>query len=289
MPAVPDESSKLTSAQAKRLRWALERYGHLLAEALGKDNSAEARDLRVLSEAEIPAQVIQLLMERADPTQAKTMTAWLLKQYVAGKLRLEDTGTAYETLEMFERHSPHLPTEQRDIGRYPDLASAWKAVLPLATEAKETISGKAQKALDRDKAYAESRILRQDQDGFTVAVPLTEFAAKWWGRGTRWCTAAEKDNRFGQYHKDAPLIVVVIPELKEQGKFQLWFTAKDIQFMDAADNEVSDAIIEENWGRFEPLVQASFVRNGKMLKWFPEHLRTEALCRTAVAQNGRAL
>jgi len=289
MADVPNESSKLPSAHAKRLGWALDKYGHLLAEAVGKDVSAEALELRALPEAEIPERLVRSIMEKADPTQAKTMTAWIVKQYAASKLWLEDTGTAHETLEMFDRYSPNLPIEQRDIGRYPDLASAWKAVLPFATEAKEKLSGRAQKTMDRDKAYAESRILRQDDDGFTVAVPLTEFAAKWWGRGTRWCTSAEKDNKFQHYHQKSPLIITVIPQLGEHGKFQIWASNNDLQFRDAADEEVSDTVIAENWERFAGLVQVAFAQNGRALKWFPEHLRTEALCRTAVAQSGLAL
>jgi hypothetical protein len=258
-------------------------------EAVGKDTSAEAREVETLPEGDIPARVIQIIMEKSDPTRAKTMTGWLVKQYAASKLRLEDTGTANETLEMFDRYSPNLPIEQRDIGRYPDLSSAWKAVLPFATEAKEKLSNRAQKALDRDKAYAESRILRQDEDGFTIAVPLTEFAAKWWGKGTRWCTGAEKDNRFWQYHKDAPLIVMVIPELGERGKFQMYVTGEGIQFADAADKLVPAEVIDGNWSRFAPLVRAAFKQNGQALRFFPKSLRTERLCRIAVAQNGNAL
>ena len=145
-------------------------------------------------------------------------------------------------------------------------------------------------ALDHEaRAYAESRILRQDQDGFTIAVPLTEFAAKWWGRGTRWCTAAEKDNKFRQYHKDAPLIVVVIPELKEKGKFQIWTTEGDVQFMNAADQRPPEDLVAQYWPRFEPVICSVLRQNSSALARVPEYLRTEDMCRIAVAQNGWAL
>jgi hypothetical protein len=284
---------KTLGTHARRLTWALKAHGHLLTAAVRQDSSTEARHVEKLPKEQIPEHVARIILERADPTMAKTMTGWLVKQYAQGQLRLEDAGTAHETLDMFQRYAPKLPVGKRDLGKYQSLAEAWQVVFPLAEAEQDKLSGKAQKAMERDKAYAESRILRQDQDGFTVAVPLTEFAAKWWGRGTRWCTAAEKSNAFWQYHKDAPLIVVVIPELKEKGKFQLWVTKSDVQcdvqFMDAADQPVSEVLITEYWRRFEPVVSFALRHNGWSLKYVPEAFRTDEMCRIAAAQNGRAL
>jgi Domain of unknown function (DUF4116) len=297
MPNDPPPSPKPTAAHKKRLSWALEKHGHLLAEALCKDTSAEARAVEKLHESQIPGRIVTLILEKADPSKNKGMTAWLVGQYAQGNLRLEDLGTANETLTMFRRYAPKLEPEKRDLGQYPNLAAVWEAVIAFANAEEQHISGRAQKALDRDKAYAESRILRQDPDGFTVAVPLTEFAAKWWGKGTRWCTAAEKDNQFWQYHKIAPLFIVVIPELKEKGKFQLWATegdvpfidAADVQFMDAADQRPPEDLVEAYWPRFEPIFSFAWRKNGRALTCVPKALRTAEMCRIAVAQNGVAL
>jgi len=289
MPDSPILPSKRPAAHAKRLAWALKAHGHLLTAALRKDTSPEARQVEKLPEEQIPEHVGRIILERADPTMAKTMTGWLVRQYAQGGLRLEDTGTANETLTMFQRYAPKLPEGQRDLGKYQSLAEAWQMVFPLAEAEQNKLSGKAQRALDRDKAYAESRILRQDEDGFTIAVPLTEFAAKWWGRGTRWCTAAEKENQFFYYHWQAPLIVVVIPELKEKGKFQIWATEDDVQFMDAADEEVTKTLITEYFYRFDLFVSFLLRKHGLTLGNLPKKLRTVELCRMAVVQNGEAL
>ncbi len=282
-------SDKLTSSRANRHAWALERHGHLLVDALRKDTSADAHEVEKRPEEQIPARLVSLILGKADPTQNKGMTAWLVRQYAEGNLRLEDLGTANETLTMFRRYMSRLTPGQRDLGQYPSLAAVWEAVIGFANAEEQHLSGKAQKALDRDKAYAESRILRQDLDGFTIAVPLTEFAARWWGRGTRWCTAAENRNAFWHYYKDAPLIVVVIPELKEKGKFQLWATEGVVQFMDAADNSVSDVLITEYWPRFEPLIGFALRKHGWALEYVPQTLRTDEICRIVVAQYGMAL
>jgi hypothetical protein len=283
------EAMRLTKARLSRVTWALETYGHLIADAVRADTSPEAREVEKSPVASFPEHVARMIQERADPTVAKTMTGWLIKQYAEGRLRLEDLGSANDTLKMFEKHSKKLPKGKQDLRQYPSLAKVWEVVSPIADAEQDKLSGKAQKALDRDKAYSESRILSQDPDGFTVAVPLSEFAAKWWGKGTRWCTAAEKDNQFWQYHKIAPLIVVLIPELKEKGKFQLWVTKNDVQFMDAADEPVSEVLITEYWPRFEAVISFALRQNGGALLHVPEDLRTEELCRIAVAQNAGAL
>ena len=289
MPKSVSALSKLPAAHAKRLAWALTESGHLLTAAVREDTSPEARQLETLPEGQIPEHVARLIQGRADPTTAKTMTGWLVKQYAQKTLRLEDLGTANETLDMFHRYARRLPKGRQDLGQYQSLARVWEVVSPIAQAEHDKLSGKAQKALDRDKDYAESRILRQDDDGFTVAVPLTEFAAKWWGRGTRWCTAAEKDNQFWQYHKDAPLIVIVIPELKEKGKFQIWVNEGHVQFRDTADRPVCSVLITEYWPRFELVMSYTLRQNGRALVYVPWDLRTEETCRIAVTQNGAAL
>ena len=258
-------SLKLPTAHSKRLSWALNAYGHFLSSAVVNDTSPEAREVEKLSGAQIPEHVARMILERADPTAAKTMTGWLVKQYAQGALRLEDLGTAYETMDMFHRYARKLPADTRDLGRHGSLADVWEVVSPIAEAEMEKLSGKAQKALDRDKAYTESRILRQDPDGFTVAVPLTEFAAKWWGRGTRWCTSATEGNQFWSYHKHAPLFVVVIPQRQLKGKFQLWANRNEVQFMRASDQEVSHLEIRKNWKYFRQALSSFSCRENPVL------------------------
>jgi hypothetical protein len=289
MPNAPASSDTPPSAHANRHAWSLEMYGYLLAEALRKDTSAEAREVEKLPEAQIAAHIVTLVLEKADPTQNKGMTAWLVRQYAEGNLRLEDLGTANVTLTMFQRYAQRLEISQRDLGQYQSLAAVWESVIGFAQAEEQQISSKAQKALDRDKAYEESRILRQDPDGFAIAVPLTEFAAKWWGRGTRWCTSAENDNQFWQYNRRAPLIIFNIPKLKTHGKFQLWVTDEQIEFMDAADTQVSTKTMEKYWSNFSSIFHYAVSQNSKALAFFPEKFRTADLCNIAVGKSGDAL
>jgi hypothetical protein len=281
-------SQTYTPYHANRHAWALEKYRHLLVGAVERDTSAEAREAKKLPKEQIPGRLVSLIMERADPTPNKGMTAWLVQQYAQGGLRLEDLGTANETLALFQRYAQRLEPGQRDLGKYPRLAAVWEAVIGFANAEEQNLSGKAQKALERDRAHAESRILYQDQYGFTIAVPLTEFAAKWWGKGTRWCTAAEKHNQFFEYHEEAPLIVIVVPDLGTKGKFQLWATDEEFNLLNAQDEAVPEELIVTRWDTFEKVYRLILSADGFALMYVPKGLLTEELCRIAVAQNGRA-
>ena len=289
MPDALASSATLPSAHANRHAWALEKYGHLLAEALCKDTSAEAREVEKLPLQQIPAHLVSLILGKADPTQNKGMTAWLVGQYAQEKLRLEDLGTANETLAMFRRYAQRLNPTKRDLGQYSNLAAVWETVIGFANDEEQRLSGKAQKALDRDKAYAESRILRQDEDGFTIAVPLTEFAAKWWGKGTRWCTAADKDNQFRHYHETAPLFVVNIPAMGAHGKFQFWVTERIFQIMDATDQPIATDIFDSYWAYLAPLMNLLLEKNGRLLAQIPKKFRTSELCEKALGQTPEVL
>jgi hypothetical protein len=73
----------------------------------------------------------------------------------------------------------------------------------------------------------------------TVYHPTTEAGSKFYGSGTKWCTAATNDNKFSDYNKEAPLYIV-IPKSDPKNKFQLFFDSDGYcEFMDASDNKVT--------------------------------------------------
>ena len=96
------------------------------------------------------------------------------------------------------------------------------------------VSGKDEDRRERETVRAESTIVLE-KGGWTVALPRTERAACWWGRGTRWCTAAtDSHNMFERYNQNGALVVIVRPDGE---KFQ--FHASGGDFMDAADRSAS--------------------------------------------------
>ena len=222
-----------------RLDYLRTQYASALLDAVRRDvrnASLLAEWLDGSAEKSIDADVVFQRYRSADPTRTGACTQWLIRQAIAGDLPAEDLPKAKETLEVFLAYKRRLKPASRDLGRHGSLGSVWKAVEHLVLENAAT-SGKDEERREREAVRAESEILLE-QDGWTVAIPKTERAAKWWGRGTRWCTAAEQENMFSRYHREGPLVAIVRPD---GAKFQ--FHGQTQQFMDAADRS-ADAVRE---------------------------------------------
>ena len=237
----------------------------------------------------------------ADPTRNAAYLPWLLRTYAVGGYRLEDLSKAHDTLAAFARLRGQLPNmstidgevrNPRKLGSHMTLASLWKAVAPLIEAERLAEENKTGEDVDtaRERALSQSRVIHRS-NRVVMAVPMTEEASCWWGRGTQWCTAARNGNAFEQYHSKAPLIVVC---LRKSGdlparKLQLYVHADDMQFMDENDAEVSPELIFERWQDLEMLLHWAVSRSGMALYCVPEPLRTEAVCLAAVSRDGQAL
>lgn len=81
-----------------------------------------------------------------------------------------------------------------------------------------------------------------------VIQPLDEEAAKYYGNGTTWCTAATNNNMFSSYNKDGPMFILLPKQPQHVGeKYQVH--AVSGQFMDEQDDPVSPLIvIRERFG-----------------------------------------
>jgi Domain of unknown function (DUF4116) len=264
----------------------------------------------VVEREELSEQALIHKFADIDPTPGKSRTQWLVKTYIRDEqFKWEDLGRAHAALAAFERFKPKLPREQRELCRLISLRELESLIDPLVKAQAmarlerdlSTATGRELRRLEEWKARDESIIISSDFSDFelksrsnrgegndlpTIVVPMTEFASKWWGRGTKWCTSAETDNRFASYHKDAPIIIIV----RSNGvKLQAYVTKDIIQFMDAADKRVGKEIIRAQWNELKALVYWMLKQNGEALEYVPVKLRSPELCRIAVEQNGMAL
>jgi Domain of unknown function (DUF4116) len=293
-------------------------HGKALSEAIGQrehnnsfqvvaqfetnDLLADALEVESSSASSLGSQKTQLLdrdlIQRFadnDPTDGKSRTQWLVKTYIQDEqFKLEDLGRGHAALTAFERFKRKLPVEQRELSRLNKLRDLEALVDPFIkaeerarlTRDLSSATGREKRRLEEWKARDESVVVQEGKGIPTIAVPMTEFASCWWGRGTQWCTAADKDNAFNDYHKDAPLIVIVCPD---GAKFQINVTRNKIQFMDNTDKKISKETILMRWDEFQSLLYWVLQQNGKVLEFVPKEYRNLELYSLAVEQNGQAL
>jgi hypothetical protein len=249
----------------------------------------------------------------ADVTKGKYVR-FLIEAFLNNKFLEEDLiggleSTIGQAICLFHKHKSKLPENMRSIYNYTSPGDLWNNVKQFQGE----LSGKELKKEEREKIYRETKFIYKDEDtGFQIVSPLTEESAKWWGKGTRWCTSAENNNMFYSYVKDAPLFILLMPASASTAgngdKLQLWKNQDDIQFMNEADNKVTLDYIKENWKILEPicrwlnnirfipkqyrtkeLYEIAIKQDGLNLMYVPEQLRTKELCELAIQNNGEAL
>lgn len=220
----------------------------------------------------------------ADITKGK-YSRFLLDCFLNNKFHKEDligglNSTVGISISLFNKHKGKLPEDMRSVYKYNSPGDLWIAV----KEYKNESSGKEIKKDIKKRIYEETEFVFKDDDTkFQIISPLTEDSAKWWGKGTRWCTAADNNNMFWNYAKYAPLFILIMPNGE---KLQLWkdFKLNEVQFMDEADNNVQADYIKKNWDILEPILM--WIDD---LEYIPDEFKTPELCEMAVEQNGMAL
>ena len=79
-------------------------------------------------------------------------------------------------------------------------------------------------------------VIVYETDKSIVYNPTTEDGARYYGRGTRWCTAAKNNSMFTYYDRMGPLFIIQ-SKINPDIKFQIHLPSK--QLMDDKDNEVT--------------------------------------------------
>ena len=152
---------------------------------------------------------------------------WLMKQYVKNKFKIpEDLPKLNSELEQFSKISHKL--EKTNIHDY-----SWDEFLSVLPKLDDIHTSKEEERIA--KAGAEKLF---EDENWLVIHPKTEEAACYYGKGTRWCTAAREDNYFDRYNQDGNLYIIISKKNPEE-KYQIHFQSGS--FMNAEDKDINDA------------------------------------------------
>jgi hypothetical protein len=198
----------------------LQKMGDQLAQTAAREHTT--------AEAAIAA------LEEMDPTANKQYTPWLARQYIKQQFRLEDASRIRTVLDNFGQIKSRLPADQRDIGRIDfyqldDLIDKTLNVELAADTPAET---------GTFPIVPNSEVLYNGPLG-QLAIPKTTKASCELGRGTKWCTAAQRDNQFKDY--DGPLYIW---RDKNGEKYQFYFSDDSGQMKDSRDRDIEPEKID---------------------------------------------
>lgn len=215
-------------------------------------------------------------LESADPTPQKIYVPRLATWWLRGA-KLEDLiSRGADALEKFAqlKQKNLLKSEHKDINgfkQFGDFEDAMQTYqLPEKPEQTKQDRG------DYREIYRDSELL--------VVRLLDQKAAEFWGQGTKWCTAAKKNNMYARYAEQGPLYVI-IPRTDPDHRYQVWWRKthpEDMQFMDERDQEVEPREL----GFFQKLQTIMHPLNPHIM-WNPKPTEAEQL--SAVRQDPSAI
>jgi hypothetical protein len=127
-------------------------------------------------------------------------------------------------------------------------------------------------------------VIYKDTGAVKIVIPKTEEAAKFYGRGTRWCTAGDNDNRFNYYNKQGPLYVIIF-----RGSGVKWqFHFESGQFMDEQDSSLKPSSVKPFYGLFSEDKWMTAVTNNEYAIQYIKN-PSENVQLIAVKNDGRAI
>lgn len=178
-----------------------------------------------------PQQIVAQLA-KGDPTKNQQYLQWITNQYLKKQFRLEDMSRIHDELSKFDKVKNKL--DIKDINKY-DYHALSDQVDKIFNQA----SIEQEPTTSND--IKDVKVLYNGPLG-TLSIPLTQEASCELGKGTKWCTAANKNNLFNTYNKEGPLYIW---RDKSGEKYQFHFGGSASQLMDDKDRPISDKLLTQ--------------------------------------------
>lgn len=133
-----------------------------------------------------------------------------------------------QSLHEFEKISSNLPLT--DINSYKNVSELFNALQEYANRPR------------RQYRKVEGGNVVYEDDRFFVVNPLTHQASCYYGKGTKWCTAADSSYQFNQYNDDGKLFYILDKSKQTNDPFYKVALLKkfdgDMTFYDAKDDTI---------------------------------------------------
>lgn len=190
-----------------------------------------------------------------NPNKMGKYGKWIINLYLNKNLKLEDLYKVTDYLKYFIKYYNRIPN--KDINIYKTLPDLYDAISEFkeAEENGEDIATSKSDEIRRIKS--ESEVFYEDSK-WLVIIPRSQEASCYYGKGTQWCTAAERSNNmFDKYASEGDLYINID---KETGrKYQFHFESSS--FMDERDYEIITPIAKRI-GLTETLVEEYYRHYG---------------------------
>ena len=182
---------------------------------------------------------------------------WIISKYASGKIPMYEDIESKVIPYLFEydklKRKKKLKPEHKDINKFKSYKDLMDAVDSYDNQTQDLDSDK-----EIENKFYENKEATLIYNGpqVKVVVPHTERASCFFGRNTKWCTAATKGNNyFSEYNKRGNLYVVLIK--KENERYQFHYETN--QFLDSQDEKFDLIKLADKypilWDIFTPIAE----------------------------------
>jgi hypothetical protein len=141
----------------------------------------------------------QILVQH-DPSDNHKYLEWMAKELARKGSWVLNVSPHYLVGLVKRFHDNLHKIEKKDLYQY----QGWKDLEDTVKVAESKLSKSEEKRIQKQG----SKLLYSD-DRFLVVSPKTQEASCYYGSGTRWCTAAKKNNQFENYTEDGILVYII--------------------------------------------------------------------------------
>lgn len=163
--------------------------------------------------------------------------AWILKCFLAGNFRyMEDIYKVREPLETYTKAKPKLPVERRDINRFRSFNEFMEFIDTIKED--ELVSNReAEREEEKRLISSGQAVIFYNDPDVKIVIPNTIEASRWFGKNTRWCTAAKDSSRyFDEYSRDGKLYIILFKKTNTRWQFHF----ESASFMNELDDDLTE-------------------------------------------------
>ena len=215
-----------------------------------------------MTPVEAAEMILKNQIETGDPTKQKKYSQALARMYANGLIKWEDIGsTMRDQLTKFATlaNKKLLKPEHSDFNSFKDINHFYDAVSQYEEpEGKELRDKGTAKEIYKD---ANVRIIQHEDTN----------AAGYYGKGTRWCTAADNNNMFDRDNQDGPMYILMPTKPEYDGeKYQIHPDSG--QYMDEKDSEVEPLDLMKRFGEdFQAWLLTVDDDLGRRVAYYPDY------------------
>jgi predicted nuclease with TOPRIM domain len=149
-------------------------------------------------------------------------------------------------LKEFEKISSNLP--KTDINSYKNLTEVYQALNDYANRPR------------REYKKVDGGNVVYDDDRFFIVNPQTHQASCYYGKGTKWCTAADSNHQFNHYNQDGKLFYILDKSLPTNDPLYKVALLKkfdgDMTFYNATDDTIKPTTWIDNGEKLKEILSA---------------------------------